>query len=367
VKIDLACGGTGGHTFPGLATAAILKEWGHEVTLWLAGKDIEADSVQDWDGPRHTIYAEGFQHGLSLRSVQTARHLWEACKRCKEIMRKEPPDVLLGMGSYASVGPVFAALKLKAPVVLHEANVYPGRTVSHFARKASAVAASFEETRHYLRGIDLKVTGMPLRKPIELAARGQVPIRSDDRRFTILSMGGSMGARALNEMVSHGVLQLQQIRQDFHVIHLTGQADEAHIRERYEAAGISCEVSGFVHDMPRVYNETDLAICRAGAATCAELSSFGIPALLVPYPYAARDHQTANAQAMERIGCADFVPESDLESLWLAEYLEGCMNTPTRMERMSKAARSRSRMNAAEGLAQLVMEAAGSRRPSLVL
>ncbi|MFP6905795.1 MAG: UDP-N-acetylglucosamine--N-acetylmuramyl-(pentapeptide) pyrophosphoryl-undecaprenol N-acetylglucosamine transferase [Verrucomicrobiota bacterium] len=359
MKIGIACGGTGGHTFPGLATATILKERGHEVTLWLAGKDIEADSVQDWDGPRHTIYAEGFQHGFSLRSVQTARHLYEACKRCREIMRREPPDVLLGMGSYASVGPVRAALKLKIPVVLHEANVYPGRTVSFFARKATAVAASFEETRHDLPGIDLKVSGMPLRKSIELAARGQVPIRSDDHRFTILCMGGSLGARALNEVVSHGVLQLQKITRDFHVIHLTGQADETRIRERYDAAGISCEVSSFVHDMPRVYTEADLAICRAGAATCAELSCFGIPALLIPYPYAARDHQTANAQAMERIGCADFVPESDLESLWLADiYVGGCMDGPPRMERMGKAARSRSRMNAAEALAQLVVDSA---------
>jgi UDP-N-acetylglucosamine--N-acetylmuramyl-(pentapeptide) pyrophosphoryl-undecaprenol N-acetylglucosamine transferase len=263
------------------------------------------------------------------------------------------------MGSYASVGPVLAALKLKIPVVLHEANVYPGRTVARFARKATAVAASFEETRHYLRGIDLKVTGMPLRKQIEFAARGNVHIRNDDHRFTILSMGGSLGSRPLNEVVSNGVLQLQKITRDFHVIHLTGQADETRIRERYDEAGISCEVSSFVHDMPRVYNETDLAICRAGAATCAELSCFGIPALLVPYPYAARDHQTANAQAMERIGCADFVPESDLESLWLADiYVDGSMNTPTRMERMGKAARSRSRMNAAEALAQLVVDSA---------
>ncbi|MFT5125859.1 MAG: UDP-N-acetylglucosamine--N-acetylmuramyl-(pentapeptide) pyrophosphoryl-undecaprenol N-acetylglucosamine transferase [Kiritimatiellia bacterium] len=365
MKIGLACGGTGGHTFPGLATAAVFKDRGHEVTLWLAGKDIESASVKDWDGPSYTIYAEGFQHGISLRSVQTARQLFEAYKQCKKIMRDDRPDVMLGMGSYASVGPVAAALKLKIPVALHEANVYPGRTVSLFSKRATAVAASFEETRHYMRGVDLTVTGMPLRKQIELAARANVNFHTTDHRFTILSMGGSRGSRPLNEIVSHGVLQLQKIRPNFHVIHLTGQADEERIRARYHEAGISCEVKSFVHDMTRVYAETDLAICRAGAATCAELSSFGIPALLIPYPYAARDHQTANAQAMERIGCADFVPESDLEALWLAEYLEGCMNTPARMTRMSKAARNRSRMNAAEGLAELVLEAAESRQASL--
>jgi UDP-N-acetylglucosamine--N-acetylmuramyl-(pentapeptide) pyrophosphoryl-undecaprenol N-acetylglucosamine transferase len=226
VKIGLACGGTGGHTFPGLATAEVLRSWGHEVTLWLAGKDIESASVKNWDGPSHTIYAEGFQHGVSVRSLVTARHLYAAYRQCLSLMKDDQPDVMLGMGSYASVGPLWAARRSKVPIVLHEANVIPGRAVTLFSRYAVQVAASFQETRHYLQGTELSVTGMPLRKKIELAALANGHARDPQRPFTILLMGGSRGSRPLNEIVSHAILNLKKMTSDFHVIHLTGQADE---------------------------------------------------------------------------------------------------------------------------------------------
>lgn len=359
MKVGLACGGTGGHTFPGLATAEVLRKWGHEVTLWLAGKDIETASVKNWEGDSHTIYAEGFQYGVSFRSLVTARRLYTAYRQCAGLMKDDRPDVMLGMGSYASVGPLWAAHRAKVPIVLHEANVIPGRAVTAFAGRASAVAGSFQETRHYLQNINLSVTGMPLRKEIELAARANIQFSAVDRPFTILSMGGSRGAHSLNQMVSQAVLNLHKITPDFRVIHLTGKADEDEVRERYKEAGINAEVSSFVHEMTRIYESCDLAICRAGAATCAELSAFGLPALLVPYPYAARDHQTKNAEAMQRMKCADFVPESDLDPVWLTEYLEGCMNTPSRLDRMSKAARDRAYPNAAERLARLTLKAGG--------
>lgn len=359
MKVGLACGGTGGHTFPGLATAEVLRSWGHEVTLWLAGKDIETASVKNWDGPAHTIYAEGFQYGMSLRSLTTARRLYEAYRQCTRLMKDDKPDVMLGMGSYASVGPLWAAHRSKVPMVLHEANVIPGRAVTLLSRRATKVAGSFQETRHYLQNVDLSVTGMPLRKEIEAAAVAHVHTQPTGKPFTILSMGGSRGSRPLNEVVSRSILNLHKIHKNFHVIHLTGQADEDKIRALYQGAGVSHEVHSFVHEMTPIYQTTHLAICRAGAATCAELSAFGVPALLVPYPYAARDHQTANAKAMERIKCADFVPESDLDAIWLTEYLEGCMNTPARLERMSTAARSRSFPRAAERLARLTLEAGG--------
>ena len=359
MKVGLACGGTGGHTFPGLATAEVLRSWGHEVTLWLAGKDIESASVKNWDGPTHTIFAEGFQYGISLRSLTTARRLYAAYRECARLMKDDKPDVMLGMGSYASVGPLWAAHRSKVPIVLHEANVIPGRAVTLLSSKATRVAASFQGTRHYLQNVDLQVTGMPLRKAIESAAVAHLNDQPAGGKFTILSMGGSRGSRPLNEIVSRAILNLHKINKDFHVIHLTGQADEDKILQLYREAGVSHEVQSFVHEMTPIYEATNLAICRAGAATCAELSAFGVPALLVPYPYAARDHQTANAQAMERIKCADFVPESDLDAIWLTEYLEGCMNTPGRLERMSSAARNRAFPRAAERLARLTLEAGG--------
>ena len=128
-KFGLACGGTGGHIFPGLATAEVLRHQGHHVTLWLAGKDIESSAVQRWPGPKHTIQAQGFQGGVSLKAVGTASRLFSACRETIRLMSSDRPDALLAMGSYASVGPVIAALRFRVPVVLHESNVIPGRAI----------------------------------------------------------------------------------------------------------------------------------------------------------------------------------------------------------------------------------------------
>ena len=170
LNIALACGGTGGHIFPGLATAEELKRRGHEVSLWMAGRNVEAPAVHGWSGPVITVRAEGLPSGLSPRALVSGAKLLKACWSCRKKMRQNKPDVLLAMGSYASVGPVAAALSLRVPVVLHEANVLPGRAVALFSRWAAAVAGCFEETRFYLRRKDLVITGMPIRAELERAS-----------------------------------------------------------------------------------------------------------------------------------------------------------------------------------------------------
>jgi len=358
-KIALACGGTGGHIFPGLATAHVLRERGHDVEIYLAGKDIEADAVAGWEGTKYVVKAQGFQSKNPFAILKTLYGLRLARKRCRKLMKKQKPDVLLGMGSYACVGPARAAFGLDVPVVLHEANVVPGRAVSHLARDASAVAAFFDETSHYLQKSDLKITGMPIRPELWTAAQ-KAATRGKDagRPFTLLVMGGSRGSTPLNRLVSTSLIELARIRQDFFVIHLTGHKDEPMIRDLYERHSIPAKVSAFTSDMASIYRAADLTICRSGAASCAELMAFGVPSLLVPLPHAVRDHQTFNAKAMERIGCADFVPESDLDSTWLTEYIDGCMHTPDRLNRMTEAARRRAQVSGAERLADLVVKIA---------
>ena len=354
LHIGIACGGTGGHIFPGLATAYVLRERGHQITLWLAGKDVETDALRDWEGPRHTVQARGFESKRPLAVLRTLYSLWRAAGICRKLMRPNPPDVMLAMGSYASAGPSRAALRLGVPLVLHEANVYPGRMVRHFASRATAVAACFEETRHYLQAVDLVVTGMPLRADLH-GPRNDKPPGSP---FTILVMGGSRGATALNDHVSLAATRLHEMRSDFDLIHLTGRSDVNRVQEAYVKAGVPARVEPFVGDMAPLYREADLAVCRAGAATCAELSAFGLPALLVPYPHAAADHQTANARAMEKMGAADAIAESALETDWLVEYVDGMMNNPGRLHRLSQASRTRAGERGAESLASLVEETA---------
>ncbi len=356
LRIALACGGTGGHIFPGLATAEVLRERGHEVHLWLAGKDVESEAVSGWDGPVHTVPSEGFMHGVSPRSLKTAWTLMGSARKCVDLMRRNLPQVMLGMGSYASVGPAYAAMRLKIPVVLHEANVLPGRAIGLLSRWAVTVAGSFEETRFYLRGRPLVVTGMPMRRDLAEAAAQRRNGKRDPGQLTLLVMGGSRGAHALNQTVTRAVCECHRLGHKFQVIHLTGRADEITVRGDYRTHGVSAEVLAFTRDMAAIYAAADLAICRSGASTCAELSAFGVPALLIPYPHAANDHQTANARAMEKVGAADVVPEKDLSDDWLKDYIAQCILAPNRLERMSAATRRRAAGQGASALADLVVE-----------
>ena len=357
MNIAVACGGTGGHVFPGLATARELLSRGHEVTLWLTGRDTEQAARQTWDGPVVEVPARGLPSGLSWQALQRAAQLGQAIWRCRARMRSARPAVLLAMGSYASVGPCGAARLLGVPIVLHEANVIPGRAVRLFARRAAAVAAGFEETRYHLPRARLHVVGMPLRDELTAAAHA-LPPRPAGAPFRFLVMGGSMGARRLNQVVTAALAPLVAAGIPFAVTHLAGRDDEPAVRAAYAAAGIPADVIAFTNYMAPLYHAADFAICRAGASTCAELAFFGVPALLVPYPHAAMDHQTANASAVEKRGAADVVAEADLTPAWLEAYLLQTLRKPARLARLRDAALKAGARNGAADLATLVEQSA---------
>lgn len=351
LHIAIACGGTGGHIFPGLATARVLRERGHHVTLWLAGKDGENTALQGWEGRIITIPSEGFQFG-AFRSVLTALRIARAVFRCWRIMLRHQPDVVLAMGSYASIGPCLAARLHGIPYILHEANAVPGRAVKLLAPKARAIAICFEETRYHLKGMNAVSAGMPLRPEIKPSE-----IHTPSSDFCLLVMGGSLGAHAINGMVSQAVCELADSR--IRVTHLTGSADEKSVADRYRIAGVKAEVHAFTHDMVTLYEKATLAICRSGASTCAELGVFALPALLIPYPHAASDHQTANARALEKFGAADVIQQNAMTVEWLKGYLAEQIKDPSRLEKMrARSAARKVPLNAAAILAGVVEECA---------
>ena len=361
MKIAVACGGTGGHIFPGLATACALRDRGHEVALWLAGKDVEGQAVEGWNGTVRTVPAEGLPRRISPAAFRVFLRLLRARRTCRQLMKQERPDVLLAMGSYASVGPVLAARRLGIPCVLHESNVVPGRAISMLSRRATAVAISFEESRYHLRRANLVQTGMPLRSSlVEAAAEPRVP--RADAPFTLLIMGGSRGAHALNELGMRAVIQAVAKGARLRVIHLAGLHDSDPVRAAYAAAGVDAQVERFVHDMVPIYRRADLALCRSGAASCAELCAFGLPSLLVPLPTAIRDHQMANARALEQAGAAQVVAERDLREDWLADYLVDRAARPDQLEPLRIAARRLARPDATGVLADLVESVAETAR-----
>lgn len=415
MKIGIACGGTGGHIFPGLAVAEELRRRGHTVILWLAGKPGEDLALAGWVGTVVTVYARGVSSHAPRAMIATCFRLVRAVLRCRRSLQRFSPDVLLAMGSYASVGPVLAARWLNIPVVLHEANVIPGRAIRFLSRWAEAVAVGFDETRHHLVHRRLVVTGMPVRQYVERGAwsgeRGnqmtddglptvapvakagrRTPDNSPDQKdegrtpddgnlklkqseiknpkseinwdalaptiFTLLVMGGSRGAHRLNEIVSQAILRLHHEGNLLQVIHLAGSADDESIRQVYQQAGVPHAVFGFLHEMPRAYRRASLAICRSGASTCAELSCYGVPALLVPYPFAIHQHQAANADALASAGAADICDEQILTVDWLVGYVAGLMRDTARLAHMRTAALQRVTNNPAATLAELVEQEA---------
>ena len=351
MKVGIACGGTGGHIFPGLAVARVLSDKHHEVVLWLTGRDVESVSTANWKGRVITTGGKGMPAGMSLRSLGALVGLMAAFLRCWLVMMKDRPDVLLAMGGYASVGPVLAARMLGVPVVLHESNAVPGRAVEFLSRYATVVAISFQSAANYIQRCRTVLTGFPV--------RNEIKDRPSDRLlatnfFTVLVMGGSQGAHRLNEIAVSALCRLHQQGIPVQVIHLTGIKDESYVRKSYQDTGVPCVVFSFLKEMSMAYNQADMLIARAGAATCAEIAARAVPGILVPLPSAMRDHQTANAIAFRKVSGIDVIMEKDLSVENLGDYMRDCYRNPEKLDRMRDVLRKIPANNSAEKIAELL-------------
>ncbi|MBP5320401.1 MAG: UDP-N-acetylglucosamine--N-acetylmuramyl-(pentapeptide) pyrophosphoryl-undecaprenol N-acetylglucosamine transferase [Kiritimatiellae bacterium] len=328
-RFVVACGGTGGHVFPGLAVANVLRARGHEVTVWLSGRDIEQSTLNAWNGP---IFSTGARQ-LSLKTLfSLIRSLWI----CKREMRRYKPDAILAMGSYSSLPPVLAAWSAKVPIMLHEANAVPGKAIDFLSRFATRVAISFEVTAKWLRRTPTVYTGLPIRSGLI----GQPPFSDIPKEaFTFLVTGGSQGAHRVNELAAQAFTLLQKEPQvkPFYVIHQCGKADEAWLKETYEKNGVQARVAAFIPEMGRAFASADFVVCRAGASTCFELCALGKAALLIPLPSAIRNHQHLNAEALVMANAADEAAQSELTGRSLERYLRNKMNNPTQIRQMELA------------------------------
>ena len=356
MRIALACGGTGGHVFPGITVGETLRERGHEVTLWVTRRDVENVSLKAWNGKTQAVSSRGFPSGFSLKYPVRLLGTLAGFMEARRLMKRNLPDVLLAMGGYASLAPGLAAFSLDVPLALHEANAVPGKAVSFMARKARTVAVSFEGTGAYLPNVKCVVTGFPVRRDLAGRLEGAglapgIPV--------VMTVGGSQGARFLDETVSEAVCKAAVRGAGIQVIHLARPENVERIRSRYRQSEVSGPVYGFLKEIGRAYNSADFAVARAGAGTCAELKACRLPALLVPLPSARRDHQTLNAIEMRKTGGIDFVSQDKLNSDFLADYLENLCKNPDVLRRRAKALESGGMCNAAEKIADIVEETVG--------
>lgn len=356
-KFIVACGGTGGHSFPGLAVARELRARGHEVVVWASGRSIEGTVMKAWDG---AVFSTGARP-LSARNLFA--NLFSLL-RCLREMKRFAPDALLAMGSYASLPPVLAAARRRVPVVLHEANTVPGRAVDWLARYASTVAVSFAVTAEHLKGRRTALTGLPVRA--EIAGQTRLDEVPPDA-FCVFVTGGSQGAHRVNELASqalvlvHGDLARRNGSRRLFVIHQTGAADEETVRRRYADAGVPARVNAFEREMGRAFAAADVVVARAGASTCFELALTGTPVFFIPLPGAIRNHQHFNAQAFVEAGAADEGFQDAITPRALANYILHKIARPDELARKAAAMRAMAVPDAAAKVADLVEQAASAR------
>ena len=349
-KIIIACGGTGGHSFPGLAVAKNLAARGHYVVVWSSGRAIENTVMKYWTGP---IFSTGAR---PLAAKNIIANLLSTI-RCQREMRREKPDAILAMGSYASLPPVLAAAMCRVPVALHEANTVPGRAVDYLSRFAKVIATSFDETADYLPGRPLEKTGLPVRE--EIACRPRLPDFPPDA-FTVFVTGGSQGAHRVNEIASAALalvaadVSKRGISRPLYVIHQTGAADEAMVAAIYKAKGIRARVNAFEREMGSAFATADVVIARAGASTCFELARVGKPAFFIPLPSAMRNHQHFNAEAFVRAGAACEGQQDSLTPRALANWILHKMEHPEALEELAERMRSLATPDAAARVADIV-------------
>lgn len=363
MRLLIAGGGTGGHLFPGVAIAEELRARLPDAAVRFVGTErgLEARVLPElgWDltfirvSGLKTVGVLGMLRGL----VRLPRALWQARRVVKEFR----PDVVLGVGGYAS-GPVVLMARLRGvPTAICEQNSIPGFTNKLLGKVVRAVFLSFEDSRRFFKPRKVVMSGNPVRR--ELAARllaaAETP-RPADAPVAVLVSGGSQGAKAVNELASTALIALARER-PLAIVHQTGAADLDAITARYREAGVEADCRAFIKDMAAAYATADVVVGRAGATTVAELAIAGKPAVFIPYPFAADDHQHRNAREMAEAGAALVRRQAELTAETLADALRPLLTDPARRAQMGAAMRALARPAAAAAVVDWCAAAAARR------
>ncbi|MEB3174072.1 MAG: undecaprenyldiphospho-muramoylpentapeptide beta-N-acetylglucosaminyltransferase [Cyanobacteriota bacterium] len=348
VSLLMAASGTGGHLFPALALAQQLPDYR---IYWLGTPDRLEQKLVPQDYPLHTVAVGGFQGKPGLQTLKTAWGLLAAVFQIRRLLRQEKIQVVCTTGGYIAGPTILAAKSLGIPVVFHESNFIPGKVAIWFGRWCYRVALGFADSAGYLPGARTQWVGTPVRA--QFYQPQPLDLDLDPQRPLIVVVGGSQGALAVNQLVRSCVEAW--VKAGAEIVHLTGTQDPAAETFRHPHY-LSLP---FYDNMAGLLQRATLAVSRAGAGTLTELAVTATPALLIPYPFAAEDHQTLNAQVFVQAGAALAFPQAELTPARLERQVLDLLQSPERLETMAQQAKTLAALDSAKRLAQIVREAVG--------
>lgn len=354
VRVIIAGGGTGGHLFPGVAIAEELLRRNEENQVLFVGtrRGIEKRVLKDLGFRLELLNVEGIKGRGPLRSLLALSKLPGSFMQSMRIIRSFQPDIVIGVGGYASGPAVLAARMMGIRTAITEQNSIPGLTNRLLSRFVDRIFLSFADQGKWFPEKKTQVSGNPIRAAF---FNGKPVVEKAADQFSLLIFGGSQGAHAINAAAQEALPFLSPLKGQLQIVHQTGERDCESLSAAYEAQGYSARVVPFIRDMAAAYELADLLICRAGATSIAEITAIGKAAILIPFPYAIGDHQTENAKVLLQAGAAVMIPEKDLSGKRLAEEIQHFQANPTLLKDMGAKAAGLGNLYAASDIVDSCM------------
>ncbi|MBS4203872.1 undecaprenyldiphospho-muramoylpentapeptide beta-N-acetylglucosaminyltransferase [Lederbergia citrea] len=359
MKIVVSGGGTGGHIYPALALIrTIKKQYPNTEFLYIGTeKGLEANIIGRENIPFEAINITGFKRSLSFENVKTIFRFLKGVRDSKKILKKFKPDAVIGTGGYVCGPVVYAAAKANIPTIIHEQNSVPGLTNKFLSRYVDKVAICFQQVEEFFPKEKVVLTGNPRASEV-IGSKSKGILESfglKENVSTALIVGGSRGAKPINEAVIKSLSQLSS--KPYQVIYVTGEAHFNDVKKEAELLGANHQVAilPFIHNMQEVITSIDVVVGRAGATSLAEITALGLPSILIPSPYVTNNHQVKNAEALVENGAAMMLAENDLTGQRLVESLDSILLDDVKRELMGEASRKLGMPDASEKLFALIL------------
>lgn len=368
MRVIIAAAGTGGHINPGIAIANKINEMdkGSKITFIGTSMGLENDLVPRAGYDLKLIEAYGFSKKLSIENINNIRKTFGSKKVIEDFIDSFKPDIVIGTGGYICVPVISAALSKKVPTIIHESNAFPGKATKMFASKVDRVLVGFEDAKKRLNNArNVVVTGTPTKvQKIDISLSRKKDLFKElginDNLPIVLVFGGSQGAQAINESLTEIIVN--NLNKDYQIIWATGPKQFDVIKENIEKKGISfknivnAKILPYIYNMEEMLNLSDIVVCRSGAMTITEVSIVGKPAIFIPYPYAAENHQEYNARVLEKIGAAKIILNNDLSAEKLHGEIKEMVLNPKELNEMGILARNIAPFNVEDKIYKEILE-----------